>query len=106
MVLDILAMILIGAAALGAAIVVIHIITLTLEVIIDWFRDRAAEVETDPTKLAVTVAEQLESGNVSYVQGIFNTDTRAFIEARRIKAEEAEAAVKAEHRKHQVAVWS
>ncbi len=105
MVIDIIALVLLGLAGLGA-IVVVNLLLLSLEIIIDWFRERAARVSSDPTKLAVTVAEQLETGNVSYVQGIFDTSTSEFVEARRLKAKEAEAAVQAEHRRHNVAVWS
>jgi len=103
--LDIIALVLVGIAAL-AAVAVLKVVLLTLDIIIDWFRNRAAKIRYNPNKLAVTVAEQLSTGQVSYVQGIFDTSTEKFSEARRIKAKSAEAAVRAEHRKHKVAVWS
>jgi hypothetical protein len=104
--LDIIALVLIGLASLGASVLVLHIVLLTLDIVIDWFKDRVARIRANPRRLAVTVAEQIAKGNVSYVQGIFDTNTSKFVEARRIRAKGAEAAVKHEHRRHKVAVWA
>jgi hypothetical protein len=94
-------------AALGplGAIAVIAVALLTIGFLIDWFRDRAAEVTSDPDKMAVTVAEAIESGNVSYVQGIFDTEKGAFTQARRIKADRVDADVERAHTRHKVAIW-
>ena len=86
----------------GAAIV---IVTLTLGFLVDWFRERAAQVKHDPDKVAVTVAEALESGEVSYIQGIFDTEDGKFTDVRRIKAKNADSDVHQAHARHKVAVW-
>jgi hypothetical protein len=91
----------IGLAA-GAAVA---IVTLTLGFLIDWFRDRAAQVNSNPDKVAVTVADALESGNVSYIQGIFDTEENKFTEARRIKAKNVDSDVQRAHTRHKVAIW-
>jgi hypothetical protein len=91
----------IGLAA-GAAVVVV---TLTLGFLIDWFRDRAARINSDPDKVAVTVADALDSGNVSYIQGIFDTEKKTFTEARRIKAKSVDNDVQRAHVRHKVAIW-
>lgn len=105
--IDIVLLVLGAIAALGpaATLVVIAVALLTIALIADWFRDRAAEVTTDPDKVAVTVAEAIDTGNVSYIQGIFDTEKGAFTEARRIKAKNVDSDVKRAHARHQVAVW-
>jgi hypothetical protein len=90
-------------SALGA-VTLITIGILTIGFLIDWFRDRAAQV-TDPEKVAVTVADALDSGNVSYVQGIFDTENKTFTDARRIKANDIDSDVQRAHARHKVAIW-
>jgi hypothetical protein len=92
-------------AAFGGTIALITVAILTIGFLIDWFRDRAAQVTTDPGKVAVTVADAIDSGDVSYVQGIFDTDKRKFTEARRIKAGQVDSDVQRAHSRHQVAIW-
>jgi hypothetical protein len=105
--IDIVLLVLGAIAALGpaATIAVIAVALLTIALVVDWFRDRAAQVTTDPDKVAVTVAEAIDSGNVSYIQGIFDTDKGAFTEARRIKAKSVDPGVQRAHARHQVAIW-
>ncbi len=102
--LEIAALILIGLASLGA-VALITVGLLTLGFLADWFRDRAAQVTSDPNKLAVTVAEEIRRGNVSYVQGIFDTEKEKFTTARRIKADDVDADVRQTHNRHKVAIW-
>jgi hypothetical protein len=103
--LDIIALVFIGLAGLGS-VHVIQVILLTLAFIVDWFVDRAAQVRTDKNKLAVSVAEDIKAGNVSYIQGIFDTDKEKFVEARRVKASAVEDDVRAAHADRRVAVWT
>jgi hypothetical protein len=95
----------IAIAHLGA-IAVIVVAVLTMDVLIEWFRDRLAQVLGNPKKLNVTVTDALESGNVSYIQGIFDTEEEAFTEARRIKAGEVDDDVRQAHSRHPVAIWT
>jgi hypothetical protein len=91
-------------ASLGS-IALITVGILTLGFLIDWFREQAAQVTNNPGKVAVTVADAIDTGNVSYVQGIFDTDKKKFTEARRIKADGVDADVQRAHSRHQVAIW-
>lgn len=102
--IDILLMVLLALAGIGA-VTLIRVGLLTFPFLADWFRDRAAQVTSDPSKLAVTVADDIRSGNVSYVQGIFDTDQKIFTEVRRIKAEEADSDVRQAHASHKVTIW-
>jgi hypothetical protein len=105
--MPILTIALLVLAALGplGTIAVIVVTLLTMALLVDWFRDRAAQVNSDPDKVAVTVADAIENGDVSYVQGIFDTEKGAFTEARRIKASRVDGDVQRAHSKHKVAIW-
>ncbi len=103
-ILEITALVMLGLAALGAITLVV-VGLLTFGYLVDWFRDRAARIKRDSSKLAVTVAEDISSGNVSYVQGIFDTDQGKFTTARRIKADDVDSDVTQVHANHKVAVW-
>jgi hypothetical protein len=95
-------MIAIGALATGA----VYVALLTLDYLIDWFRDRAASVQSNPEALAVTVAQELSSGRVNYVQGIFDQENGSFIEARRIRTDAVDDQVRQAHTGNRVTVWS
>jgi hypothetical protein len=103
-IIEITLLVLAALAGLGA-VTLITIGFLTMGFLIDWFRDRAAQVTTDPDKVAVTVADALDSGNVSYVQGIFDTEKKTFTDARRIKADDVDSDVQRAHARHKVAIW-
>jgi hypothetical protein len=105
--MPILTIALLVLAALGplGTIAVIAVALLTMGLLIDWFRNRAAQVNSDPDKVAVTVADAIESGDVSYIQGIFDTEKGAFTEARRIKADRVDGDVQRAHSVHKVAIW-
>jgi hypothetical protein len=105
--MPILTIALLVLAALGplGTIAVIVVALLTMGLLIDWFRNRAAQVNSDPDKVAVTVADAIENGDVSYIQGIFDTEKGAFTEARRIKADRVDGDVQRAHSTHKVAIW-
>ena len=84
----------------------IYVAFLTMEFLIDWFRDRAAAIQTNPDALAVTVAQELSSGRVNYVQGIFDQSKGTFSEARKVKTDSADSQVRQAHTGSPVAVWS
>jgi hypothetical protein len=100
-----LSLLVIAALAALGAVTLVTVGILTIGFLIDWFRDRAAQVTDDPDKVAVTVADALESGNVSYVQGIFDKEKSTFTEARRIKADGVDSDVQRAHVRHKVAIW-
>lgn len=104
MVLDIAALILISLAGLGA-VALVAVALLTFPFLADWFTEHAAQVASDPRKLAVTVADAIRSGNVSYVQGIFDKQREKFTQVRRIKADEVDSDVQQIHSNHRVAIW-
>jgi hypothetical protein len=103
-VFEIVAMVLGSLARLGM-ILLLEIAVILMATVVDWFLDWMFEVQSDESKLAVTVAEDIAAGNVSYVQGIFDTDTAQFTQARRIRGRSADAGIRRAHSTHQVAVW-
>jgi hypothetical protein len=104
--LAVLPFILKAVLALGAAVAVVYVATLTLPFLLDWFRDRAARIVGDKSKLAVTARADIENGKFTYIQGIFDTNKGRFAEARRIVANGVDDEVKQAHEAHRVTVWS
>jgi hypothetical protein len=96
----------ITALALAGVAAILHVAIITFSMLADWFRERAAQIKNDSTKLGITVADDIKNDNVSFIQGIFDTDTQKFIEVRRIVGKEAEQRVREAHKVHSVAVWN
>jgi len=56
--------------------------------IIDWFRSRAKLKQAHRDNIAFTVKEDLDNGNYSVVQGIFNTGTEQVLDAVKYEAKD------------------
>jgi hypothetical protein len=90
-IIEISLLVMAALAALGA-VTLVTVGILTIGFLIDWFRDRAAQVTDNP-------------GKVAYVQGIFDKEKSTFTEARRIKADDVDSDVQRAHVRHKVAIW-
>ncbi|WP_230992851.1 hypothetical protein [Streptomyces endocoffeicus] len=102
--LSLLGMVLLALGGIGA-VAVVHVVCVTIELLADWFRSRSERLHTDPDLRAVTVSESIRNGNVSYIQGLFDTSREQFVEGRRIEGKQAEQRVRSAHAHHRVAVW-
>lgn len=104
MVLDILALIGMAVASIGTAAVV-AVYLLTIDMLANWFRERAARLRFDRNKAAVTVIDEMNNGRVAVVQGVFDKSQGTFEEARRIDAAQLDERVRDVHSHNRVAVW-
>ncbi|GAA1676475.1 MULTISPECIES: hypothetical protein [Streptomyces] len=102
--LSLLGMVLLALGGIGA-VAVVHVGCVTIEFLADWFRSQGERLHSDPDLRAVTVAESIRDGEVSYIQGLFDTSREQFVEGRRIEAKQAEKRVRSAHAHHRVAVW-
>ncbi len=102
--LDILALIGMAVAGIGAAAVV-AVFQLTIDMLVNWFRERAARQRFDSNKAAVTVLDAMNNGRVAVVQGIFDKSRGTFDEARRIDAAQLDNEVRGVHSYNRVAIW-
>lgn len=103
MVPGILALIWIAVAGVSAAAVVVYI--LTIGMLVDWFRERAARLQFDGDKVAITVIDEMNNGRVGVVQGVFDKSRGTFDEARKIDAAQLDDEVRDIHRDNRVVVW-
>lgn len=104
MVIDILALVMMGLAGIGA-VTVVKLIILTFQYIVEWFQENAAEVPFVAEEYAVTVQKAISDGTVGVVQGVFNSSAGKFVKAREIKANRMDDRVRAAHSRHAVAIW-
>jgi hypothetical protein len=91
--------------AVGVTLLVVSVVTLTLRFLVDWFVQRAALIRASKNKLAMTVAEGIKNGKVSYIQGIFDTAEERFTEGRRIFADRVDEKVKRAHEANPFTIW-
>lgn len=88
----------IGAAVIYAAI-------LTVNAVVDWFRSRAALVNSDQDNIAFTVKERLNNGDFALYQGIFNQRTEQLIEGQKMVGEELDGQLAQLHREQTMVVY-
>lgn len=104
--MDPITLIILAAVAQLAIDVVIHLLHLAFAKLTEWFVDRQAQLAANPNALAVTVAENLRSGDFNIVQGIFDQQTRTFVGQRRVRAGSADQRVIQAHTGRPVTVWT
>lgn len=82
--------------AIGALVTsVLVIVMLNWTKIVDWFRQRQGKItDLEKKRLAVTIRESLESGNVEVIQGIFDTTSETLVEGVKYKAKDIDADTK------------
>ncbi|WP_433335029.1 hypothetical protein [Spirillospora sp. CA-294931] len=110
---DVLTVALAALALLGVAAVT-RFLFVTLQSLVNWFRQRQSELAAKE-RVAVTIAQRMEANqvavvhgvfdNVSMIQGVYDTDRESFVEIREIRAADAEDEVRRIHQGHRVVVW-
>jgi hypothetical protein len=90
-----LKMLLGGVFAIGAAVIIVKILTWTR--VLDWFRSRAAMKAADAANVAFAIKQAQANGKVGYIQGIFNTTTDKVVDAQQIQAEEVDQELARHH---------
>jgi hypothetical protein len=91
-----------AAAAMVAAVIVVKI--LTWAGVLEWFRRRAALKAADAANIALAIKQARADGKVTYVQGIFNTNTEELLDAQVFEAEELDADLQKLHSKNDLAI--
>ena len=88
----------IGAAVIYAAI-------LSVNAVVDWFKSRAALVNSDQDNIAFTVKERLSNGDFALYQGIFNQRTEQLLEGRKMVGEKLDGQLGQLHRDQAMVVY-
>jgi hypothetical protein len=95
---------LIVAAAMMAGVVVIAY--LTYNFIVNWFRNRSAIQEQDKDNIAFTIKENLQSGNYTVVQGIFNRRTEELVDSQVIETKELDNKMSEIHSENKMVLYN
>jgi hypothetical protein len=99
--LPILAWVLAAVTTLGTVMLVcIH-----WSDIVEWFQNRTALKQADRDNIAVTLKEQLASGEYRVVQGIFNTRTEAVVDGQVLKSNKIDQQTEEVHRNNNLVVY-
>lgn len=96
-------------AAVIAAFKVITLVAvlflLTYQLIIDWFQENEALVQSDIDNIAITLKELYQAGNYRIVQGVFNTRTNEVVTGRKIHSQRIDQALDEKHQDHQLVIY-
>ena len=94
----------IGTMIAGAILVSIVVAVLSIDSIIDWFREQLGHRHSS-NRLAVTVLQSLKKGDYQVVQGIFNSKTQQYESQRVVEAGQIDQRFVAAHNEQGIAVW-
>jgi len=97
-----------GIAALAATVFVAAVVIkhLTIEKILSWFRGRQQLSQGDRNKVGFSILKELQSGNFTVVQGIYDKSSDNVLETTEIEAENVDQEVKRLHRQDGLAVYT
>lgn len=91
----------------GAIAAAVTIAYLTFEVFRDWFTENKYVLsQTDTKKVAYSVKTAIETGQVAYVQGFFDTDKNEVIKQRVMRPESVASDVEQLHQSGKIVVYS
>lgn len=93
-----------GTLIAGAILASIVVAVLSIDSIVDWFREQLGFSHTND-RLAVTVLQNLKQGDFKVVQGIFNTSTGEYESQRLVEASQVDQRFLAAHDSNGIAVW-
>ena len=88
----------VGAAVIYAAI-------LTVNAVVNWFKARAALVNSDRDNIAFTIRDKLSNGDFALYQGIFNTRTEQLLDGQKLVGEQLDSELAAMHRDQAMVVY-
>jgi hypothetical protein len=97
---------LIVAAAMMAGAAVVVIAYLTYNFIVNWFRNRSAIQEQNKDNIAFTIKENLQSGNYTVVQGIFNRRTEELVDSQVIETKELDNKMSEIHSENKMVLYN
>lgn len=80
---------------IGAAVVYLAIIT--VDAVINWFRNRRAIVQRDQSNIAFTIKENMENGRYVVYQGIFNRRTETLLEGQKLESKQIDEQLQSMH---------
>lgn len=96
--------ILVGAVVVGTAAVVIAV--LSYEKFIQWFQQRQGLVQSDKDLINVSFIKRYHNGNYQTVQGIFDTCTREYVEAKTTEVQSLDSRIINAHSEAGIAIWA
>lgn len=88
----------VGAAVIYAAV-------LSVNAVVNWFRNRASLVQSDRNNIAFTIREKLASGDFNVYQGIFNTESQQLIDGQKMSAGQLDSELASMHRHKDMVVY-
>ncbi|MFI2632324.1 hypothetical protein ACH5A2_18295 [Streptomyces collinus] len=99
--LPLIALILMGAAALTVVVLAI----VYYDEIVDWFQSRNDLKESDKENVGVTVKTWMKEGNYKIVQGIFNKRTETLVDGRVMRTKEVDHKLDQVHGPNEIVVY-
>lgn len=88
----------VGAAVVYAAV-------LTVNSVVNWFRNRAQLVNSDKDNIAFTIRESLSSGKFAVYQGVFNTRTEQLLEGVKNECETLDSKLASLHAEEPMVIY-
>jgi hypothetical protein len=89
----------------GIAVAAI-IAILTYDKILEWFQQKRHLLETDSSRIGISILEHLNNGNYRTVQGIFDTETEEFIDGRSIESRRVDSQIVDIHRENGYVIYT
>ncbi len=96
----------VGAAAAGAVAAVVYIASLTLPIVLAWFRQNSMLSIGTSNLVGATIQKGLREGKYTIVQGVFDKRTKTMVESRTIETHQLDAELARRHRNQDVVLYA
>lgn len=94
-----------GLITLFIGATVVYLAIITVDAVINWFRNKRAIVESDRDNIAFTIKENMESGRYVVYQGVFNRRTEQLVDGQKLESEQIDDELRAMHEQQPMVVY-
>jgi hypothetical protein len=85
---------------------VASIVILTIDEILNWFKNHRNLAVSDFNNVGVTIKEAMHNGNFVVVQGVFNKRTNSMVASRKIEAKQLDSELMRRHSRERVVEYN
>jgi hypothetical protein len=95
----------VGAVAAGAVSAVVYIASLTLPIVLDWFRQNNKLSTHNSNLIGATIQKSLRDGKYTIIQGVFDKRVKTIVEGRTIETNQLDTELARRHRYQDIVLY-
>lgn len=94
-----------GLITLFIGATVVYLAIITVDAVINWFRNKREIVQSDRDNVAFTIKENMDNGRYVVYQGVFNRSTEQLVDGQKLEADQIDDELRTMHDQQPMVVY-